>query len=73
MTELGWLTYGFGANIVLMPSSAKMLVEGKMAYSKYDIFQEDFGSPRDNSIIDGFNIGLDFSYFISQKHPKDVD
>ena len=68
LTELGWLTYGFGTNIVLIPSSAKMLVEGKMAYSKYDIFQEDFGSPRNNSTIDGFNLGLDFSYFISQKH-----
>ncbi|MBE38322.1 MAG: TonB-dependent receptor [Flavobacteriales bacterium] len=68
LTELGWLTYGFGTNIVLIPSSAKMLVEGKMAYSKYDIFQQDFGSPRNNSAIDGFNLGLDFSYFISQKH-----
>ena len=68
LTELGWLTYGFGSNIVLIPSSAKMLVEGKAAYSKYDIFQEDFGAPRNNSIIDGFNLGLDFSYFISQQH-----
>tara|TARA_B100001250_G_scaffold389429_1_gene388519 strand:- start:6749 stop:9055 length:2307 start_codon:yes stop_codon:yes gene_type:complete len=68
LTQLGWLTYGFGTNIVLIPSSAKMLVEGKIAYSKYDIFQEDFGAPRNNSIIDGFNLGLDFSYFISQQH-----
>ncbi|MBF25616.1 MAG: TonB-dependent receptor [Flavobacteriales bacterium] len=68
LTNLGWLTYGFGSNILLIPSSAKMLVEGKISYTKYDIFQEDFGSPRDNSTIDGFNLGLDFSYFISQKH-----
>ncbi|MBL32041.1 MAG: TonB-dependent receptor [Flavobacteriales bacterium] len=68
LTEIGWLNYGFGTNIVLIPSSAKMLVEGKMSYSKYDIFEENFGAPRNNSVIDGFNLGLDFSYFISQKH-----
>ena len=68
LTELGWVTYGFGTNIVLIPTSAKMLVEGAMSYSKYDVFQEDVGEPRNNSSIDGFNIGLDFSYFISQKH-----
>ena len=68
LTELGWNTYGFGSNIVLVPSSAKMLVEGRVSYSKYDIFQEDVGAPRNNSDIAGFNLGLDFSYFISQKH-----
>ena len=67
-TQLGWGTYGFGTNIVLIPTSAKMLVEAKMSYSKYDIFQEDFGRPRNNSSIGGYNIGLDFSYFISQQH-----
>tara|TARA_Y100000814_G_scaffold288861_2_gene260942 strand:+ start:586 stop:1695 length:1110 start_codon:yes stop_codon:yes gene_type:complete len=39
LTNLGWLTYGFGSNILLIPSSAKMLVEGKISYTKYDIFQ----------------------------------
>ena len=68
LTNLGWKTYGFGSNIVLVPSSAKMLVEGRMSYSKYDLFQEDVGAPRNNSQIDGFNLGLDFSYFISKKH-----
>ena len=68
LTELGWVTYGFGTNIVLIPTSAKMLVEGKMSYSKYDTFQQDVGESRNNSTIDGFNLGLDFSYFISQKH-----
>ena len=55
-------------DIVLVPSSAKMLVEGKVSYSKYDISQEDMGEPTNNSNIDGFNIGLNFLYFISKKH-----
>ena len=68
LTNLGWTTYGFGSNIVLVPSSAKMLIEGKMSYSKYDISQQDVGEPVNNSNIDGFNIGLNFLYFISKKH-----
>ncbi|RPG60018.1 MAG: TonB-dependent receptor [Flavobacteriales bacterium TMED191] len=68
LTNLGWNTYGFGSNIVLVPSSAKMLIEGKLSYSKYDISQQDVGEPVNNSNIDGFNVGLNFLYFISQKH-----
>jgi len=69
LTQLGWTSYGFGSNIILVPASAKMLVEGKMSYSKYDVSQEDFGDPSvNNSSIDGFNIGLDFTYFISKQH-----
>ena len=68
LTDLGWKTYGFGSNIVLVPSSAKMLVEGKVSYSKYDIHQQDIGEPENHSSIDGFNIGLDFLYFISKQH-----
>ena len=68
LTEIGWKTYGFGSNIILVPASAKMLVEGKMSYSKYDIGQTDLGLHSNNSSIDGFNIGLNFLYFISKKH-----
>ena len=41
LTNLAWNTYGFGSNIVLVHLSAKMLIEGKMSYSKYDISQQD--------------------------------
>ena len=68
LTEIGWVTYGFGTNILLVPASAKMLIEGKMSYSEYAIFQQDFDEPRNTSSIGGYNIGLNFSYFISQKH-----
>lgn len=68
LTNLAWNTYGFGSNIVLVPSSAKMLIEGKMSYSKYDISQQDVGEAPSNSSIDGFNIGLNFLYFISKNH-----
>ncbi len=68
VTEMGWLTYGFGTNILLVPASAKMLVEGKLSYSKYDVSQQDFEQPLNTSSIGGYNIGLNFSYFVSQEH-----
>ena len=40
LKPLALLLSKIGTNIVLIPSSAKMLVEGNMAYSKYDIFEE---------------------------------
>ena len=72
LTQLGWTSYGFGSNIILVPASAKMLVEGKMSYSKYDVSQEDFGEEANHSSIDGFSIGLDFSYFISKQHEIEI-
>ena len=36
--------------------------------SKYDVAQEDFGEEANHSSIDGFSIGLDFTYFISKQH-----
>ena len=68
LTSLGWKNYGFGSNLVLVPSSAKMLVEGKLSYSNYHLTQQDAGEDVNDSQIDGFNVGLDFLYFISKKH-----
>tara|TARA_Y100000589_G_C27194563_1_gene646196 strand:- start:1650 stop:3911 length:2262 start_codon:yes stop_codon:yes gene_type:complete len=68
ITNLNWTTYGFGSNLILVPSSAKMLIEGKLAYSNYEINQQNHEEPLNSSIVDGFNVGLDFFYFISKKH-----
>ena len=62
ITNLGWKNYGFGSNLVLVPSSAKMLVEGKLSYSNYQVTQQDAGEEVNDSQINGFNVGLDFLY-----------
>ncbi len=66
VTQLGWMTYGLGSNFVLVPGSAKMLIEGEIAYSNYNINEE---TPEEEltSQINGFNLNLDFSYFISKE------
>lgn len=60
---LEWNSSGFGTNFVLVPASSSVLVSGNFAYSGYAIgMQEETRKPR-SSEINGFNSGLDFTYF----------
>ena len=66
LTNLGWSTYGMGSNFVLVPGSAKMLIEGEIAYSNYNINEESF-QEKLTSQINGFNLNLDFTYFMTKE------
>lgn len=58
-----WTTTGFGATFVVSPNNSSSLISGKFAYSKYKIDNEErYYSPRSSS-IDGFEGGIDFTYF----------
>jgi len=66
ITDLQWDTYGLGTNFVLVPGSAKMLIEGEVSYSNYKINEK--SSFEDlTSQISGFNLNLDFSYFMTKE------
>lgn len=61
--DLKWKALGFGSNFQVVPGSSNTLIKGNFAYSKYDIgIREDFFKPRTSS-VDGFNMGLNFTYF----------
>ena len=63
VSNLGWNSGGVGSNFVLVPGSTPVLIQGNFAYSSYLINLEESGlSPR-KSGINGFNLGLDFTYF----------
>ncbi|MDQ3191798.1 MAG: TonB-dependent receptor [Bacteroidota bacterium] len=63
ISDLNWKSFGGGSNFVLVPEGTPMLVEGNFAYSSYDITLEEKDlSPR-RSKIDGFNMGLNFTYY----------
>jgi len=66
LTQLGWKTYGVGSNFVLVPGSAKMLIEGEITYSNYNIDEKSEEEDL-TSQINGFNLNLDFSYFMSKQ------
>lgn len=61
--DLKWKALGFGSNFQVVPGTSTTLIKGNFAYSKYDIgLSEDYFKPR-NSSVDGFNMGLNFTYF----------
>jgi len=77
IADIEWENTGAGGNFVLVPLYSTVLVEGNFAYSKYDIIQS---PPSDvdgvssinerSSSINGFNLGLDFTYFILENEIK---
>ena len=64
LVNYSWNSYGFGSNFILIPSGSSMLVEGNFAFSNYDTEQTNVGAKPKLSSINGFNSGLDFTYFL---------
>ena len=64
LVNYSWNSYGFGSNFILIPSGSSILVEGNFAFSNYDTEQTNFGAKPKLSSINGFNSGLDFTYFL---------
>jgi len=64
LANFQWNNYGGGANILIIPSSSSVLIEGHTSYSNYHIqLTEDQTTPRQSSIND-FNMGFNFTYFL---------
>ena len=63
VSYLGWNSGGIGSNFVLVPGSTPVLIQGNIAYSSYIIKLKESGLPKRKSGINGFNLGLDFTYF----------
>lgn len=62
--RLKWSSAGGGGNIVLVPSAANSLISANFAYSSYDIEFKEQLLPLRTSSIDGFNAGINFTYFM---------
>ncbi len=62
--EMDWNSYGAGSNFILVPAASPLLMQGDFSFSNYMIeLDEGDGLPR-TSEIGGFNLGLDFTYFL---------
>lgn len=65
-----WNALGFGTHFVIVPGQSKALINGNLVYSDYDMNFEEAGSSQPRfSGIGGFNLGMDFTYFL----PKDAE
>ena len=64
ISNLQWKSNGVGSEFILIPGSSPILIEGNVAYAKYNISLDEEKSPLRESGISGFNMGFDFSYFL---------
>jgi hypothetical protein len=69
-TSYNWKTTGFGSKFLLVPDGSKVLLDGVFSYSKYLIHQEELDNRPRQSGIKGFNLGLNFTYFITNDELK---
>lgn len=70
VSELNWATNGGGANFVLVPGNSSVLINGTVAFSEYGItLTEADGKPRESN-INGFNVDLNFNYFLNENEFK---
>jgi hypothetical protein len=61
---IGWTATGYGADLTIIPPSSATVIKAHFAQSDYAITSTEIaGRPRESS-IDGFNAGLDFTYFM---------
>lgn len=62
--DFDWKAAGGGATFVLSPSGSNTLIDGKFAYSKYNIDYNEVNAVPRNSGIDGFEGGINFTNYL---------
>ena len=70
LSDFGWNSYGAGANFLVIPGKAPVMIEGNIAYSSYTSRMIETDSPDRYSNINGFNMGFDFSQFMGKNTLK---
>ncbi len=70
ISDYHWESYGGGSNFLLIPSGSPVLIEGHFSYSSYKIALEEANTAPRTSLINGFNMGFDFTYFIGKDELK---
>ncbi len=64
--SIGWTSWGVGGNFKVIPPASSTLIEGAFATSSYRIESTELLNQPRNSSINGFNLGLDFTYFVRE-------
>jgi hypothetical protein len=70
ISDFNWVSSGGGANFVLVPGNSSVLIQGILAMSKYKISLEAENQAARTSQIKGFNMGLNFTYFLGKNEAK---
>lgn len=70
IAEYNWKTTGFGTSFVMVPGGSAVLIDGNFAFSQYRINLDEAELPSRSSLINGFNLGLGFDYFLGRNELK---
>ncbi len=68
IADYHWTATGFGGTFVVTPGTSSALIDGKFAYSNYNISLDQVNVPTDTvprtSQINGFEAAINFTYFL---------
>lgn len=64
--QIGWESVGGGGDFTIVPPGSAVLIDGNFAYSTYTINANQQDGLRRESTINGFNGGLNFTYFLRE-------
>jgi hypothetical protein len=68
--DYNWHSTGVGTNFLVIPGKSDFIMEGHVAYSDYTIALDEPTFPERTSAINGFDVGLDFTYFLGKDELK---
>lgn len=70
LSDFNWNSTGVGTNFLVIPGKSDFIMKGHIAYSDYTISLTEETSPERTSKISGFDVGLDFTYFLGKDELK---
>jgi hypothetical protein len=70
VSDYKWNSTGFGSSFVIVPGNSSVLLDGNFAFSQYKIRLEEADKRPRESLVNGFNIGLNFTYLIGRDEIK---
>jgi hypothetical protein len=70
LSDFNWKSTGIGTNFLVIPGKSDFIMEGHVAYSNYTISLTEETNPERTSSIAGFDVGLDFTYFLGKDELK---
>jgi hypothetical protein len=70
LSDFNWKSTGLGTNFLVIPGKSSFIMEGHVSYSNYFIALTEETSPERTSSINGFDVGLDFTYFLGKDELK---
>lgn len=70
LSDFSWQSTGIGTNFLVIPGKSDFIMDGHFAFSDYTISLTEETNPERISSITGFDVGLDFTYFLGKDELK---